>query len=180
MNISEPLILPWKKTWPTISESAFVAPTASVIGDVHVGDRTSIWFNVVLRGDVNSIRVGCCTNIQDGTIVHVSAAMHPTVIGDRVLIGHAAVIHACTLMNDCFVGMGAIVMDGAVVEEKAMVAAGALVSPGKKVKSGQLWAGRPARYVRDLKSAELREVSRQTKRYVQLGKSYSEVADHNG
>jgi len=180
MSTSEPLILPWNKTWPTISQSAFVAPTASVIGDVYVGDSASIWFNVVLRGDVNSIRIGCRTNIQDGTIVHVSAVMHPTVIGDRVLIGHAAVIHACTLMNDCFVGMGAIVMDGAVVEEKAMVAAGALVPPGKKVKSGQLWAGRPARYVRDLTSAELREFSKQTRRYVQLGKSYNELTNHNG
>ena len=130
--MQRPIILPWNGVNPTIADDAFVAPNATIIGDTEIGPLSSIWFNVVLRGDVNHIRIGARTNIQDGTIVHVATNSYPTLIGDNVLIGHMAVIHACNLEDGCFIGMAATVMDGAVIEAGAMVAAGALVSPGKK------------------------------------------------
>jgi carbonic anhydrase/acetyltransferase-like protein (isoleucine patch superfamily) len=170
--VQQPIILPWKGVRPTVAADAFIAPNATLIGDLVVGARSSIWFNVVLRGDVNTIRIGARTNIQDGTIVHVATNDGPTLIGDDVLIGHAAIIHGCTLESGCFVGMAATVMDDAVVEAGAMVAAGALVTPGKRVKSGQLWAGSPARFARDLTEAEIAQMKVQTARYADLADAY--------
>ncbi len=160
---------------PVIADDAFVAPNATVIGDTEVASEASIWFNVVLRGDVNYIRVGERTNIQDGTVVHVASNAYPTLIGSDVLIGHMAMIHACTLEDGCFVGMSATVMDGAVVEKGAMVAAGALVAPGKRVGAGQLWAGTPAKYVRDLTPEESASFPGQIQRYVDLGQRYRAI-----
>jgi len=140
---------------PTIDPSAFVAPGARVIGDVHIGEGASLWYNVVVRGDVNHIRIGARTNIQDGSVVHVSTATHPTIIGDDVLIGHLAMVHGCTLHDRAFVGLGAIVMDGCVIESDGMLAAGSMLTPGKRIPSGQLWSGRPARYMRDLTPEEI-------------------------
>ncbi|WP_243442419.1 gamma carbonic anhydrase family protein [Sandarakinorhabdus limnophila] len=140
---------------PQIADDVFIAPGAHVIGKVSIGAGSSIWFNCVLRGDVGRITVGERTNIQDGTIVHVTGGRFDTHIGDDVLIGHACIIHGCRLENHAFVGMGAIVLDGAVVEPDAMLAAGALLTPGKVVKSGELWAGRPAKFLRSLTAAEI-------------------------
>jgi carbonic anhydrase/acetyltransferase-like protein (isoleucine patch superfamily) len=170
--VQRPIILPWNGVNPTIADDAFVAPNATIIGDTEIGPLSSIWFNVVLRGDVNHIRIGARTNIQDGTIVHVATNSYPTMIGDNVLIGHMAVIHACNLEDGCFIGMAATVMDGAVIEAGAMVAAGALVSPGKKVGASQLWAGTPAKYIRELKAEEIAAFPVQTQRYVDLGQRY--------
>ncbi len=160
---------------PTIAGDAFIAPNATVIGDTHIGSLASVWFNVVLRGDVNFIRVGERTNIQDGTVVHVATDSYPTLVGNDVLIGHMTVIHACTLEDGCFVGMAATIMDGAVIEKGAMVAAGALVSPGKTVGAGQLWAGTPAKYIRDLTAEETESFPLQIQRYVDLGQRYREL-----
>ena len=147
---------------PTIAEDVFVADTAAVIGDVHIGAGSSVWYNCVIRGDAGTyIRIGERVNVQDGTIIHVNSARldgspaMPTIIGDDITIGHMALIHACTLQSGCFIGMKSCVLDGAVVETGAMVAAGAVVSPGKVVKSGELWAGVPARSLRDLRPDEL-------------------------
>ncbi|WP_341907709.1 gamma carbonic anhydrase family protein [Sandarakinorhabdus limnophila] len=140
---------------PQVAEDVFIAPGAHVIGKVSIGASSSIWFNCVLRGDVGRINVGERTNIQDGTIVHVTGGRFDTHIGDDVLIGHGCIIHGCRLENHAFVGMGAIVLDGAVVETDAMLAAGALLTPGKVVKSGELWAGRPAKFLRSLTAAEI-------------------------
>ena len=170
-----PTILPWDDTLPTIAEDAFVASNATIIGDTQIGSLSSIWFNVVLRGDVNYIRVGERSNIQDGTIVHVATDSYPTLIGNEVLIGHMAVIHACTLEDGCFIGMSATVMDGAVVEKGAMVAAGALVPPGKRVVSNQLWAGSPAKFRRDLTELEKTQNTEQIQRYVDLGQRYRSI-----
>ena len=148
-------ILTYEGVTPTIDVTAFVAPGARVIGDVHIGAGASIWYNVVLRGDVNHIRVGARTNIQDGSVVHVSTATHPTIIGEDVLIGHLAMVHGCTLHDRAFVGFGAIVMDGCVIESDGMLAAGAMLTPGKRIPSGQLWSGRPAKYMRDLSPEEM-------------------------
>lgn len=153
-------ILPFRGELPRISETAFVAPGSTVIGDVEMGDESSLWFNCVVRGDVNYIRVGPRTNIQDGTVVHVSGAEGYTTIGADVVIGHMCLIHGCVLEDACMVGMGATVMDGVVVETGAWVGAGSLVTPGKHVKAGEMWMGRPARPVRDVSEAELAEIAR--------------------
>ena len=166
------IVLPWKGITPNVAVDAFVAPNAMLIGDLVIGARSSIWFNVVMRADVNYIRVGERTNIQDGTIVHVATNDGPTLIGSDVLIGHAAIIHGCTLEDGCFVGMASTVMDDAVVESGAMVAAGALVTPGKRVKSRQLWAGSPAKFMRDLTDAEVSQMKVQTARYADLADAY--------
>jgi carbonic anhydrase/acetyltransferase-like protein (isoleucine patch superfamily) len=135
---------------PTIDETAWIAPTAAVIGDVTIGPGSSVWFQCVLRGDTNAIRVGARTNIQDGSILHVARYTIPCLIGDDVTIGHGAVVHACTLENGAFVGMRATVLDGAVIEEGGMLAAGALLSPGKRIGRRELWIGTPAKFVRRL------------------------------
>jgi len=166
------LIMPYGKLAPKVADGAFIAPTATLIGDVEIGSETGIWFQCVLRGDVNDIRVGKRTNIQDGTIVHVATQTQGCYIGDDVTIGHMALIHACTLEDGCFVGMKATVMDLAVVEAGSMVAAGSLVPPGKIVKSGELWAGVPARRVRRLSDKDL-DIMRYTgPHYVDLAANY--------
>ena len=170
--MSGPIILPWRGVSPTIASDAFIAPGAVIIGDVVIGSGVTVWFNCVLRGDVNHIRVGARTNIQDGTVVHVSYKTHPTIIGEDVLIGHMATIHGCTLESKSFIGMRATVMDGVVVEGEGMVAAGALVSPNKRIPQRQMWAGAPARFVRDVKPEELKSFSDAVDRYVNLGAEY--------
>ncbi|MCW5749901.1 MAG: gamma carbonic anhydrase family protein [Alphaproteobacteria bacterium] len=157
---------------PVLGQRVFVADGARIIGDVEIGAEAGIWFNCVLRGDVNYIRVGPRTNIQDGTIVHVNRRLYPCLIGADITIGHKALIHACTLMDGCFIGMGATVMDGAVVESGAMVAAGALVPPGKCVPAGEVWAGSPARRMRDVTDADRTVFAETARHYVALAASY--------
>ena len=169
------LILPYRGIMPTIADGVFVAPTASVIGDVEIGPECSIWFGVTIRGDMNVIRIGRRSNVQDGTVIHIESLAYGTFIGDDVTIGHGAIVHACTLEDGCFIGMGATVMDGAVVESKAMVAAGALVAPGKRVKSGELWAGVPAKFRRPLDNDDLDNMAHVTPLYVKLAKDYLEA-----
>jgi len=153
--VNGPLILPYRNVLPRIHPTAFVAPGVVVIGDVEIGAHANIWFNVVLRGDDAPIRVGPGANIQDGTVVHVTLDQGehiPCIIGEGVAIGHMALLHGCTLEPGAFVGMKACVMDRAVVESGAMVAAGAVVTPRKVVRTGELWAGTPARYSRALEA----------------------------
>ncbi|WP_372917936.1 gamma carbonic anhydrase family protein [Sandarakinorhabdus sp.] len=148
-------IHPFGTELPQLADDVFIAPGAQIIGRVKIGAGSSVWFNCVLRGDAGQITVGRRTNIQDGTIVHVTGGRFDTHIGDDVLIGHGCIIHGCRLENHAFVGMGAIVLDGAVVEGDAMLAAGALLTPGKVVKMGELWAGRPAKLLRLLSTEEI-------------------------
>ena len=157
---------------PDIADSVFIAPSADVIGDVVIGDKSSIWFNCVVRGDVHFIKIGTRTNIQDGTVIHVSIGTHPTVIGDDVLVGHNCIIHGCTLESGSFVGMGTTVLDGAVVETGAMVAAGALLTPNKRVPSGELWGGSPARYIRDLTEEQRNNLTSGAEHYAELAQVY--------
>jgi len=149
-----------------------VAPNAAVIGDVEIGRASSIWFGCTVRGDVNRIRIGVRSNLQDGTVVHVTHDGNPTLIGDEVTVGHGCIIHACTLEDRCFIGMGATVMDGVVVETGAMVAAGALVPPGKRIKSGELWVGVPARHVRAIPDEERASWPERVQLYVELAAEY--------
>lgn len=167
-------ILSFEGTSPTIAPDVFVAPTAVVIGDTVIGAGTSVWFNCVIRGDVHEIRIGERTNIQDGTVIHVTGGKLGTYIGSDITIGHGAILHACTLEDACFVGMGAVVLDGVVVESGAMVAAGAVVTPGKRVKAGELWAGNPAKMMRELKPEEIAAFPRSAEKYVELAAQYTE------
>ena len=166
------LILPYRGVMPTIADGVFVAPTAAVIGDVEIGPECSIWFGVTIRGDMNLIRIGRRSNVQDGTVFHIESKTYGTFIGDDVTIGHGAIVHACTLEDGSFIGMGATVMDGAVVDSKAMVAASALVTPGMRVKSGELWAGVPAKFMRPLDNDDLDNMTHVTLLYVNLAKEY--------
>ncbi len=164
----------YKNVLPKIDDSVFVAENAVVIGDVEIGPESSIWYNCVLRGDVNDIKIGARTNIQDGTVIHVSSSTQGTYIGDDVTVGHMALLHACTIGDRAFIGMKACVMDDATVEEEAMVAAGALVTSGKRVPKHQLWAGSPARYMRDLTAKEVEFLRFSADRYVKLSRTYIE------
>ncbi len=157
---------------PTIDPTAFIAPGAVVAGDVRIGSQSSVWFGCVLRGDVNVIRVVARTNIQDGTIVHVTRGGKGTHIGDDVTIGHMALLHDCTFESESFIGMNATVIDKARVERLAMVGAGALVTQGKVVPGKQLWVGNPAKYWRDLNDEELDEIKRRADHYVGLAEDY--------
>ncbi|MDQ1674839.1 MAG: gamma-carbonic anhydrase [Frankiaceae bacterium] len=172
-------LLTYEGKTPRIDPSAFIAPGARLIGDIDIGPDASIWYNCVLRGDVNAIRIGARTNIQDGSVIHVDSP-HPgreagfaTIIGDEVLIGHLAMVHGCVLRDRAFVGLGAIVMDGCEIEGDAMLAAGAMLTPGKRIPSGQLWAGRPAKYVRDLSEADLAGMRAGVAHYVDLARRHA-------
>jgi carbonic anhydrase/acetyltransferase-like protein (isoleucine patch superfamily) len=176
------IIMPYRGVRPTIAPTAFIATTATVIGDVEIAARSGIWFGCVVRGDVNEIRIGEDTNIQDGTIIHVSKDGQGTYIGDRVTIGHMVLLHACTLEAGCFIGMHATVMDDCVVEPEGMLAAGALLTPGKRVRSGELWAGSPAKRFREVGDQERAVMARTIPRYVGLAEEYrsSEDGDAGG
>lgn len=168
----KPVILPYRGILPTIAPDAFIAPGAVIIGDVHIGAKSNVWFGCVIRGDVNHIRIGAHTNIQDGSVVHVTRKTGPTIIGSGVTIGHSVLLHACTLEDGSFIGMHSTVMDGAVVESGGWLAAGALLPPNKKVPKGQIWAGNPARYLRDLKDGEISFIPVSAQNYVELGEEY--------
>ncbi len=172
-----PTILPFEGQTPRIDATAFVAPTACVIGDVEIGPDSSIWYGVTVRGDVNFIRIGARTNIQDNSVVHVTTARHPTTIGDDVLIGHMAMIHGCALQDSCFIGMKACILDGAVVESGAMIAAGALIGPGKVVEAGTLWAGVPGRRIRRLSDDDIAGFRRGTDHYADLARRHRAMLD---
>jgi gamma-carbonic anhydrase len=163
---------PFKKITPTLGRDVFIAPNAAVIGDVHLGDYSSIWYNVTVRGDVHSIRIGKNTNVQDNSCIHVTRLVYPTLIGDDVTIGHSVTLHGCILEDRCFIGMGAIIMDGAVIECGAMVAAGALVPPKKRIPTGEIWAGRPAKLLRKMTKPEQDFIDISAKNYVVLAREY--------
>jgi gamma-carbonic anhydrase len=168
----ESLVLAYGGQRPVIAADAFIAPGATVIGNVRIANQASIWFGCVVRGDVCHIEIGARTNLQDSTIVHVSRNGTPTLIGSDVTVGHQCVLHACTLEDRAFVGMSSTVMDDTVVESDAMLAAGSLLTPGKRVLRGQLWAGRPARYVRDLRRDEHESCAQRAAEYVELAQEY--------
>jgi len=157
---------------PKVHPTAFIAPTAVLIGDVEVGPESNIWFGCVLRGDVNKIRVGARSNIQDGTIVHVDVRTYPCIIGDDVTIGHGAIIHACTLKNRAFAAIGSTVLDGAVIEEGGMLAAGGLLTPGKIIGPNELWTGSPAKLRRVMDADERTRFDRNALVYLELARRF--------
>jgi carbonic anhydrase/acetyltransferase-like protein (isoleucine patch superfamily) len=159
---------------PSVAKDAFVAPNASLVGDIQVGSKSSIWYNCVLRGDTNSIRVGSETNIQDHSLVSVGGSRSaPTVLGNKVTVGHGAVLHACTVEDEAFVGMGATLLDGVVVERGAFVAAGAMVTENTRIPAGQIWAGNPAKFLRNLKGNEGAFIPKSADYYSELGAAHA-------
>ena len=163
-------LFPYKDFYPKLHKSVFLASGAKIIGDVEIGENSSVWYNTVIRGDVNYVRIGSMTNVQDSSMLHVTNNKYPLVIGSKVTIGHSVTLHGCILKDICLIGMGAVVLDGAVVEEKAMVAAGAVVKPGSVVPSGKLAAGVPANIIRDLSDEEMLDFESSAARYVEYTK----------
>jgi carbonic anhydrase/acetyltransferase-like protein (isoleucine patch superfamily) len=177
--LSRLLFHPFAGRWPDEGERVFIEPSCVVIGDVVLGDDVSLWPQVTVRGDVNAIRIGARTNIQDGAVLHVThkggpqtPEGHALTIGEAVTVGHRAILHGCTIGNRVIVGMGAIVMDGAVVEDEVVIAAGSLVPPGKRLARGHLYKGSPAQQARPLSQAELDYFEYSADHYVRLKDRY--------
>jgi carbonic anhydrase/acetyltransferase-like protein (isoleucine patch superfamily) len=166
------MLRPYKGTLPRVHPTAFVDQSAQVIGDVELGEASSIWMNCVLRGDVHWIRVGRRTNVQDGTIVHVMSGTHPTAIGDDVTIGHGAIVHGCTLKDRILVGMGAILLNGVEVGEDSIVAAGTLLPEGTRIPARSLVMGSPGRVRRELGDSDIASIREYAQRYVQYRLDY--------
>ncbi len=167
------MIKPFKGKEPIIDKSCFLAETANIIGDVTVGRNSSIWYNVVIRGDMDYIKIGENTNIQDNAVVH-NAREVPTIIGDNVTVGHNAMIHACTVGNNTLIGMGAIILNNAEIGQETIIGAGAIVTQGKKIPSGVLALGSPARVIRELTKDEKEDLKNSAIDYVKLAKDHME------
>lgn len=144
------LILPVQGKIPQIPDSCFIAPNSTIVGEVEMGEECSVWFNAIVRGDVHYIKMGNKVNVQDGAIIHCTYQKCPTNIGNNVSIGHRAIVHGCTIHDNVLIGMGAIVMDNAVVETNSIVGAGSVVTEGTHIKSGEVWAGTPAKKIKDI------------------------------
>jgi carbonic anhydrase/acetyltransferase-like protein (isoleucine patch superfamily) len=157
---------------PTLGKDVFIAPNATVIGDVHLGDESSVWFGAVIRGDVFPIRFGARTNVQDGSVVHVTGGKAKTTVGDDVTIGHMVLLHGCTVGDRCLVGMGSIVLDGAEIGEECLIGAGSLVAPGAKIPPRSMVLGRPGKVVRALSETDLAMVREAGRLYVGYAKTF--------
>ena len=160
-------IYPYRGFYPQIGRNVFLASGVKIIGNVEIGNSSSVWYNSVIRGDVHYIKIGESTNIQDCSMLHVTNGKFPLNIGNEVTIGHSVSLHGCTLQDLCLIGIGAIVLDGAVVESNSMVAAGALVKQNYVVLSGKLVAGVPAKVIRNLTADEIKDIDAGAKRYVE-------------
>jgi carbonic anhydrase/acetyltransferase-like protein (isoleucine patch superfamily) len=165
LNLEEKLF-PYLDYYPKIGQNIFLASGVKLVGNVEIGDNSSVWYNSVIRGDVHYIRIGSQTNIQDCSMLHVTNGKYPLNIGSKVTIGHCVKLHGCTLEDLCFIGIGAIVLDGAVVQKNSMVAAGAVVKQNFIVPSGKLAAGVPAKIIRDLTDEEIADFEKSAERYM--------------
>ena len=165
---------------PKVHPTAFVEASAQVIGDVELGEDASVWFNAVIRGDVNYIRIGRGTNIQDGTVIHVNRRGSPTVLEEFVTVGHGARLHGCHIKSHCLIGIGAIVLDGVVLEEECLVAAGSLVAPGTSVPRGSVLMGSPAKVRRQVTGEDLELIRRSARNYIELKDQYRAEGRRDG
>lgn len=165
-------IIDYKGKEPKIDQSVFIADGVRITGDVEIGEKSSIWFNTVIRGDVNHVRIGVNTNIQDNATLHVSHDSTPLVIGDNVTVGHNAILHSCVVGNNVLIGMGAIVLDNTIVENYSMVAAGAMVRPHSRIETGKLYGGIPAKYIRELSKEEMEYFQKSADNYASYASDY--------
>lgn len=163
---------------PKIHKTAFITENATIIGDVEIGEDSSVWFSAVARGDVNFIRIGARTNIQDMTVIHVSSKTHATVLEDQITVGHNATLHGCYTERGCLIGIGAILLDGVRVGRNSLVAAGSLLTPGTQVPPNSLVMGSPAKVKRELTDDELAYLDRSWRNYVELKRHYETMAGH--
>lgn len=170
------MIHPYQATVPRVHPTAFVHESAHVIGDVELGEDASVWFCSVVRGDVNVVRIGRGTNIQDGTVVHVNRGGQPTILGDFVTVGHAARLHGCRIASHCLIGIGSIVLDGVELGEECLVAAGTLVPPGMKVPPRSVLMGAPATVRREVNRQDLELIHRSAQNYIELKNDYRAMA----
>lgn len=177
-----PLILHVDGVYPQFGENCFIAPNATIVGDVIMGNEGSVWFNAVVRGDVNSVRMGNKVNIQDGAVIHCTYKKTKTIIGNNVSIGHNAIVHGCTIEDNVLIGMGAIVMDNATIGSNSIIAAGAVVLEGTDVPSGTIWAGVPAKKVKDIDTTQIHgEIDRIANNYVRYADWFrDQVTGENG
>lgn len=166
------IIKPYKGVHPKIHPTVFIVESAVIIGDVEIGEYSSVWFNAVIRGDVNYIRIGDRTNVQDLCMLHVTKGTHPLVLGNDITVGHSVTLHGCTLKDRCLIGMGATVLDGAVIGEDCIIGAGALVTKGAVIPPGTLAVGMPARPKRDLTDAEKARIKQSAQNYIDYAKTY--------
>lgn len=166
------MVLALENMTPLIAPTAWVAPNATVVADVHLGEGSSVWFGAVVRGDVFHVRIGRDTNVQDNAVIHVTTGKHPTLVGDGVTIGHSATLHGCTVEDRALVGIGSIIMDRAVVGQEAIIGAGSLVTPGTVIPPGTLAVGSPCRVKRPLSPDELQFVRESGRRYAELAARY--------
>ena len=164
------MLIKYKEITPKIEKNVFIAPGSYIIGDVKIGSRSNIWFNVVIRGDVEKIRIGSNTNIQDLTMVHCTTNGNGVQIGSNVTIGHNCVIHDCKIADNVIIGMSSTILDSAVVKKNSMLAADSLLTQRKIVKSGELWAGKPAKFLRKLDDKEIKFLKKSAHRYYKLSK----------
>ncbi len=162
---------------PIIHETAFVTEDAIIIGDVEIGEGSSVWFASIIRGDVNFVRIGARTNIQDACVVHVSSKTHPTILEDEITVGHRVTLHGCHVESGCLIGIGAILMDGVRVGRNSLVAAGSLLTPGSQFPSNSLILGSPAKVKRELTEEELEKLERSWRNYVLLAEKYRQEAN---
>lgn len=165
-------IYPFKEIYPKLEDSVYVAENAVVIGDVEIGAHASIWFGTVVRGDVNFIRIGAGTNIQDACVIHVSSEDFPTVIEDSVTVGHKVTLHGCYVETGCLIGIGSMILDGARIGRDSLVAAGSLVTPGTLIPPRSLVMGSPARVKRELADDEIENIHKNAARYIELAAIY--------
>jgi carbonic anhydrase/acetyltransferase-like protein (isoleucine patch superfamily) len=173
------LILPVKGIFPKMGNDCFIAPNATIVGDVEMGDQCSVWFNAVLRGDVNSIRMGNKVNVQDGAVIHCTFEKTKTLIGNNVSIGHNAIVHGCVIEDDVLIGMGAIVMDNAQIGSNSIIAAGAVVLENTIVEPGSIYAGVPAKKVKDISKDKISgEINRIADNYIQYSSWFKELVDN--
>ena len=173
------MLLKYKSKFPKVSKNVFIAPGVYIIGDVIIKSKSNIWFNVVIRGDVEKIRIGSNTNIQDLTMIHCTTRGFGTQIGSNTTIGHNCVIHDCKVGNNSLVGMSSTILDGAKLENSSMLAAGSLLTQGKVIKTGELWAGKPAKFLRMLTKKEITFLKLSANRYYKLSQEYLAKSDKN-
>ena len=166
------MILAYGEDSPSLGRDVFVAPTATVMGKVTLGDESSIWYGSVLRGDVGSIHIGARTNIQDLSLIHVTTNLHDAWIGDDVTVGHRVILHGCTVKAGALIGMGAVILDGAVIGEGSLIGAGALITPRTEIPPGSLVLGSPGKVVKTLGEKEQRELADSAKHYVEIAKRH--------